>query len=333
MGNLTKLSLGLIICSTLANGQGNILTNKVDDFTQKVQTAIETDNVYQFFAGIGVNNLNRDVKSSNADYTVDTLYEVEAGVIFLPESYKISLGYKTAVNNGKSRDYTYTASDNSKPRSIVFSTELLSNKDYGYLNFEYANVTLNSALKNTGSTNIYMLEHGSSVNPSGFQELAPGQIAQAKEKTEQISFAYRLPQLPNLGITAGYFDRTIPMLIEKPSLSQVIASDATKADGMVYGIGYFEDFEKAPKNKLVFKRVAYALSDLDAKTTDANGNVIKGTAATESLLVDIGYKFSKFELMFTNRYTKTTAKDFNDITVSDFSQTELATNLSVVVKF
>ena len=344
MKKFFTISVALLVCSTLAISAENFVTKKINEkYTEakkNIDDAIKNDRIYDLFAKVGITNLDRRNKRPEFEYRVEPLYEVEAGVMFLPDSYKITLAYKTSINDGSTTGAAGTTTD-SKAKTILFGADLLSSKKYGYLNFEYNDITIDGSIKNTASSNMYVIDIRDITNiaptPLAAQymtTIAPNEVAATEEKTKSIALAYRLPNIPYFGITAGAFSRNIPVAINNTFIpGYTLLSSNTEVDGLVYGIGFFNDFDKAGKNKLILKRVAYAVGTLDTKTTDINGGVVNGENDTTSYLVDLGYKFSKFELLLSARFSESEVGNFDNSTVTGFKQEELATTFSIGMRF
>jgi len=80
--------------------------------------------------------------------------------------------------------------------------------------------------------------------------------------------------LPNINIVGSYANRELPIFIKRLGVTQLTKKNVT--DGYIYGIGYYNDFNKAPKNRLIIERVMCVRGVLDAKATDIYGNSFVG---------------------------------------------------------
>ncbi|WP_373072926.1 hypothetical protein [Sulfurimonas sp.] len=298
----------------------------------------KNDKMLKLYASLGITNLDRRNNNPNFDYKVETLYEVEASVSFLPDSYNLTVGYKTSINNDSTKGIA--TNTDSKAKTIFVGVELLESTKYGYLDFEYNHITLDAAIKNTSTSRMYVTDVLDTNNIAPGQPynnmayIPPNEVAATKEMTNSYMFTYRLASFPNFGVTFGSFYRHIPVAIQDTTFTNVLLSRDTDAEGYIYGLGYFDDFKNAPKNKLVIKRVAYTMGTLDTETLNVNNRmIVTGEASTDTLFIDLGYKFYNFELLVNGRYMKSNTDNFSVYTVSGIKQEEIATTVSLAMRY
>lgn len=326
MKKIIKLSTLCLLCTTLLSAEDKSFITKT---TENVTQAIENNKIYNFYAHTGITNLKRDVNSINVDSETNTLYEVEAGVVLLPGTYDITLSYKTSFNNESTTDLSGNSID-SKAKNFTISANLLSNKDYGYIDFEYSDIVLNGVAQRVGSNDTYILTRAGAAN--GYKAMNVGDKMQTEEKLKTYTLGYRLPMMPNVGIVSTYVDRSLPAILDGIDNKTYIVENMT-GTSLMYGIGYFDNLRKAPKNKPLLTKFAYMQGDLKTSGKDVKGINYDSKGSLSALMIEAGYKFSNFELLLGMKYANKKVDSNAAASTIAMDESELFTTVSIGMQF
>jgi opacity protein-like surface antigen len=337
MKRLLSTVASVALCTTLA--QATDIDKKIDTEVEKakenIAQALRDGRVYDLYAKMGVTTLDRNYDYDNVELKVNPLYEVEAGIKLLPDTYNITLSYKTAISKDESEAGSRSEKGSSGSTTMI-AADVLSHKDYGYLNLSYSQVNMGGELENKGNKDVYINDIAKDgkygvANPTPYQVLKNGDSVGTEESSKIATMTYRLPMMPNIGLSVGYIKRELPILIDMNTT--MAASMKTEVDGFNYGIGYFEDMEKAPKNKLVLQTIMYTRGELDSETNDLANGKITAKNQTDSILVNLGYKIADIKMYLSTRYSKSKLSDFSNTTVKGFDQSELRTTFTIGMTF
>lgn len=314
----------------------NIIAKKISETSKNVSDAIKNNRVYDIYGKIGMTTLNRDNKSPDVELSVDTLYEGTIGVILLPDSMKLDISYKTSLNQGSSNAGSRENKD-SEATTLKIDFNVAIPKQYGYLDLVYQDIRLNGTLKNKSISSVFVLDRnedkyiGGVLPFSKTQELKESEEIATKEKSLVYLMNYRFSKLPFLGVNFGYLERELPVVIKQSGYTFAFAQG--KAKGNIYGIGYYKDFEKVKKNKLVIKEFSYHANVLDVQVDNKAYNTkVEGKNDVRIYLLELGYKVSQVELILNTRYTDSKIKDLGT-GIEGFDMTEYSTNFLVKYTF
>lgn len=328
----------LFIDSLMAKEENssNMIEKKIMETSKNISDAIKNNRIYDIYGKIGMTTLTRDNKSPDVELSVDTLYEGTIGVVLLPDSMKFDISYKTSLNQGSSTAGSRENTD-SEATTLNINFNVAIPKKYGYIDLVYKDIRLNGTLKNTSSSSVFVLDRNEDKYIGGLlpfsktQELKSSQEIATQEKSLVYLMNYRFLKLPFLGINFGYLERELPVVIKQSGYTFAFAQG--KAQGNIFGIGYYRDFEKAKKNKLLIKGLSYHANTLDVEVENKAYNTkVKGKNSVKIYLLELGYKVAKVELILNTRYTDSKIKDLGT-GIEGFDMTEYSTNFLVKYTF
>lgn len=313
-----SLALSSVMLADVTEELTKDVTQAVKEVKTNINTAVEEGRVIGFYATTGYKTLERDNSNPNLKFEVEPLLEVEAGLVLLPDSYKITLGYKTAVNSNNETD-TLGEDSSSDASSTLFNIELLSSEKWGYINFDYQDVSLNGKLTNVGN-GIFIVSD--KVGPYfGYYGINPRGTIATEEKITSTSIVYRNPWFSNIGIIASKVKRELPMAIPYGTNYSFLVQSA-KGSGNAFGAGYFNDFKYVKENGFFLKELSYIKGSVDdASESDVLGNTATANFDTEVLCVELAYKYNDFTIALG-------MKEVN-ITMTSFSSTAVAASANI----